>query len=199
MDIQIVAQFESRTYAIGWIGLQPDKSISVGLNDRAFMSPRFHSRIDLWNADNRVTVEYLVPDSLAQLSEVLNPHLTYHPPITFHLRETNGEMLFEAIADVGVILEEDQQMPWIRFVSRPVADMRETAGPRKSGNKRIITIHLSSREGSVGLSVDFVKPGTAITAGHLVDYRADWGAVGLNIYAQLLPAQRATLAWYHQF
>lgn len=61
-------------HTIGWVSLQTDGAISVGLADRAFISPRFHARQFLWNAYNRVTVQYLVPHSPEGLRPVTNPH-----------------------------------------------------------------------------------------------------------------------------
>jgi hypothetical protein len=51
-----------------------DGSISVGVADRAFISPQFHARQFLWKIYNRVTVQFLVPDSQERLRPVTNPH-----------------------------------------------------------------------------------------------------------------------------
>lgn len=74
MLVMVNAVSAGSEHRIGWESLQPDGSISVGLADRAFMSPRFHARQFLWNAYNRVTIQYLVPHSLERLRSVTNPH-----------------------------------------------------------------------------------------------------------------------------
>jgi hypothetical protein len=58
----------------GWVTVQPDGSISVGLADRASMSPRFRARQFLWNACKRVTVQYRVPHGPEVIRPVTNPH-----------------------------------------------------------------------------------------------------------------------------
>ena len=70
-------------HTIGWISLQPDGSVSVGLADQAFISPRFRARQFVWNAYNRVAVQYLVPHSPQELRAVTNPHLTFPPSHLF--------------------------------------------------------------------------------------------------------------------
>lgn len=198
MDLRVIAQHGQRSYPIAWIGLQPDHSVSVGLSDRAFVSPHFQTRMDLFNIDNRVTVKYLVPQSTAALRSVQNPHLTFHPPITFHLRENRRVRVFEGIADVDMILEADGQMPWVRFVSRPIQQMPESGPSRPNSNIQVIAIPVSTADSSVGLSIDFVRLGTINAERGLVDHFEDWGNIRLHIFCEELAGQAPTLSWYHQ-
>jgi hypothetical protein len=79
MNLIVNARTPESEHTIAWLSVQPDNSVSVGLSDRTFISPRFHARQFLWNVDNRVTVEYLVPHDPDELRPVINPHLTFHP------------------------------------------------------------------------------------------------------------------------
>jgi hypothetical protein len=122
--LAIVAATNEAEFRIAWINESANNSLSVGLADRAPVSPRFHARQFLWNAYNRVTLQYLVPGNTDDLLPVRNPHLTFHPPVYFHLRANDDEELFAGIADVRIMLEQDSVVPWIRFVARPVREMR---------------------------------------------------------------------------
>jgi hypothetical protein len=198
MDLNVNAVSGGREHPIAWIGLQPDGSISVGLRDRAFASPELRAHLDLWNIDNRVSLQYLVPDSPEKLRTVTNPHVTFHPPITFHLKANEGEELFYAFADVGMMLEEDPEVPWVRFASRPVGLIEESKGPRKPSRTTEIRIPLDSSELSVGLAVDFVRPGSNDPSGRLIDHFEDCAQTRIRVSCEVLPSQRATLAWHHQ-
>jgi hypothetical protein len=90
----------TQSRAICWISLQQKGSISVGLNDRAFISPSFRNRKFLWNLYNRVTLKYMVPHTPDALEPVPNPHLTFHPPMYFHLLSNGKEELFAGIAEL---------------------------------------------------------------------------------------------------
>jgi hypothetical protein len=102
MDITVLAQCDQRLYPIAWIGFQPDDSVSVGLRDRAFIAPDFQAQNDLFNIDNRTAVRYLMPQATDKLRSVENPHFTFHPPMTLHVRETNGPRIFDGFADVAI-------------------------------------------------------------------------------------------------
>src|SRR5690349_11976900 len=130
MIIRIDATEPTATRSIAWVSLQPDGSISVGLTDRTYVSPRFRARQFVWNAYNRVVAEYLIPHSSDELHVARNPHLTFHPPIYFHLRANGDEELFAGIADVGLMLTQVNRVPWIRFVSRPITEIAARGIPR---------------------------------------------------------------------
>jgi hypothetical protein len=184
---------------IAWVSLQGDGGISVGLSDRTFISPRFHARQFIWSLYNRVTVQYLVPQDRSGLVAVRNPHLTFHPPVYFHLRANNDEELFAGIADVGLMLDQDGRVPWIRFVSRPVRDMTSAAAPRDLSGSGILTVEPPSADCSIGLGVDFVRDGDSARHDRLLDHYADCAGRRIHIFCETLPGQRATLSWYHQY
>jgi hypothetical protein len=186
-------------HTIGWVSLQVDGSISVGLAYRAFISPRFHARQFLWNAYNRVTVQYLAPQGLEELRPVTNPHLTCHPPIYFHLRANNGQELFAGIGEVEIMLAQDARVPWVRFASRPVREMSPAGVSRDPNRTTVLRIPVESPAVSVGLAVDFVRPGSSDPSGGLMDHFVDCGQNRLHVFCEALAEQQPTLAWYHQY
>jgi hypothetical protein len=54
MRKQLCCDTPSRRIRVGWVSFQPDGSISFGLNDRAYISPKFKTQSMIWNAYNRV-------------------------------------------------------------------------------------------------------------------------------------------------
>lgn len=199
MVLIVQATHAQEERSISWISLQPDGAVSVGLVDRAFVSPRFHARQFVWNAYNRVAVQYLVPHSPNELRSVTNPHLTFHPPNYFHLKANEDAELFAGIADVEIMLDQDGQVPWLRFVSRPIAEVPVASTPRNAGRTSILTLPVSSPDVSVGLSVDFVRQGTQDSAGCTAVQFFAAGQFRLRVCCEALPPQEATLAWYHQY
>jgi hypothetical protein len=198
MQLALNAAAPDGLHGIGWINLRPDGSIAVGLRDRAFVSRRFHSNLDLFNADNRITLAYLVPDAPDALRAVANPHLTFHPPIYFHLRAPKDEMQFEGIAEIELMLADHDSVPWVRFVSRPVQDLPISGGSREPDDTEAVNVPVGSEPCSIGLAVDFVRRGSAEPSGRLLDRFADCSEVRIRVSCEVLPPQEATLAWIHQ-
>jgi hypothetical protein len=199
MVLMIQAVHNASAHTIGWISLQPDGAVSVGLADRTFITPRFHARQFVWNAYNRVSLQYLVPHSPEELRAVVNPHLTFHPPIYFHLRANGDEELFAGIAEVEIILAQDGFVPWVRFTSRLVAEIPVTAPPRDPARTTMLSVPVQSADVSVGLAVDFVRPGVDESGGAAVEQYIDCGQNRLHVRCDILAAQAPTLAWYHQY
>jgi hypothetical protein len=199
MVVTISAVTAESEHTVGWLSLQPSGAVSVGLADRTFISPRFHARQFVWNAYNRVTVQYLIPHSPDELRPVENPHLTFHPPIYFHLRANNDEELFAGIAEVEIMLAQDTRVPWVRFVSRPARDMAVAGTPRDPKSTTVIKVPVESSALSLGLAVDFARPGTQIPSGGLMDHFVDCGENRLHVFCEALEEQQPTLAWYHQY
>jgi len=199
MVLIVQAVQNTSQHMIGWISLQPNGSVSVGLADRTFISPRFHARQLLWNAYNRVSLRYLVPHSPEELRSVVNPHLTFHPPIYFHLRANGDEELFAGIADVEIMLAQDGHVPWVRFASRPVSELAIAVPPRDPNRTSILRVPVRSSDVSIGLAIDFVRPGVNDPAGSVAERFVDCGENRLHVRCDLLAAQAPTLAWYHQY
>ena len=77
----ITFNFAGQPKGIAWLSFQPKGSISCGLRDRTYISPRFRDRIGLWNAYNRVEIEYRVPSNPNTL-EACRWCSHYLPPAT---------------------------------------------------------------------------------------------------------------------
>jgi hypothetical protein len=199
MVLIVQAVHDTSAHTIGWLSLQPDGAVSVGLADRTFISPRFHARQFVWNAYNRVSLQYLVPHKPGELRAVVNPHLTFHPPIYFHLRANDDEELFAGIAEVEIMLAQDGHVPWVRFTSRPVSEIAVAAQPRNPGRTNVLSVPVQSKDVSVGLAIDFVRPGVDDPACSVAEQFIDCGQNRLHVRCDLLAAQPPTLAWYHQY
>ena len=87
MHKQLQANHAGRLVNVGYVSFQEDTSISFGLTDRTFIAPRHRERRRfVWNAYNRITVQYVIPNDPGALLPVQNPHFTYHPSSMFHLK-----------------------------------------------------------------------------------------------------------------
>lgn len=184
--------------SVGWISLQPDGSISVGLRDRAFVSPTFRARNFVWNPYNRVTLEYMVAHTPDALRPVPNPHLTFHPPIYFHLRANDQEELFAGIAEPRLMLHDVETVPWLRFVSRPVYDLGAATAPRDPDQTSIENVRVASADRSIGLGIDFVRATQNQIPDVLLSRCFDCGEHRIHVFLESLPPQLPTLVWYHQ-
>ncbi len=196
INLNVIADDTERS--IGWISFQPDGAISVGLTDRTFISPKFRARNFLWNYYNRITLEYLVADSPEALEPINNPHLTFHPPIYFHLRANGQEELFAGIAEPRLMLGQDERVPWIRFVSRPLREIGIAKQPRDTEKTFVEKFLASTLDCSIGLGVDFIRPTQTESSELLFSRCIDWKEHRVHVFCEILPAQISTLSWYHQ-
>jgi hypothetical protein len=191
----------TRRARIAWVSFMPGGHISVGLNDKTYVAPRFKGQIFLWNAYNRVRTSYEVPSDPTGCDHVKNPHFTYHPDVWFHLkpsRKKHGGTLFEAIADVPIMLHQDSWVPWILAVSSPIQKL--PSGGKRPG--RIVTdelvIQSSTENVSIRIEVDFVKPEHCdVREARGWEWAYAWGKVGLRVRMFLTNPQIATLGWVH--
>src|SRR5450759_3219752 len=196
INLNVIDDDDERS--IGWISFQPDGAISVGLTDRTFISPKFRARNFLWNYYNRITLEYLVADSPTALEPVNNPHLTFHPPIYFHLRANGREELFAGIAEPRLMLGQDKCVPWIRFVSRPLREIGIAKQSRDTGNTFVEKFLVPTLNCSIGLGVDFIRPTQTESLELLFSRCIDWKEHRVHVFCEMLPAQISTLSWHHQ-
>jgi hypothetical protein len=192
----------SRRIHIGWISLQPDGTISFGLSDPSYISPKFKGEFMLWNAHNRVGIEYIVASDPSALEQVRNPHFTYHPAtIMFHLKD-NGPVkkaLFRGIADVNITLEQQQTMPWIRAISAPLSELQ--SGGRRQNNipTEELTIKAPSESVSAWVALDFIKKEDAKEHPDGSQWDISWHNTTIWVCLSTCPAQIATLSWFHSF
>ena len=141
MRKHIACEVNARLVNVAWLSFQPDGSISFGLQDRTYISPKFKAQHFVWSAYNRAKLEYFVPSSPEELEQVTNPHFTFHPPHWFRLRANKEEALFEAIADLDLTLRQDHAMPWIRAFSGPLNSLK-SGGTRQD---RVVADSLTIR------------------------------------------------------
>lgn len=193
------------------MSLQPDGSVSVGLADKAFVSPDFNAQNFVWSAFNRLPLKYNVQSDAATLKPIRNPHLTFHPPNWFHLKGLKGlrgseeKRLWEGIGDLEIMLRQDGQVPWVRFVSKRVSDLPSAGLPERPDRAKpyeikSLEIKPQSDQSSIGLALDFVSSGTVLDEHEfLASAIIPWQGYSLHIHATELPAQVATLAWLHQY
>lgn len=199
MELLLTAIALGKPRRVGWISLQPNGSVSVGLSDKTFVSPDFKARNFLWNTYNRETLQYLVTSSPSTLTPVRNPHLSYHPPNWFHLKASGGKTLFEGIADLPIMLEQGGVVPWVRFISRPVSELTGAGLPRHPGRAKLLQVTAPPNECSIGLAIDFRSASSpAPAASYLLSESVNWNGYVLHVSAEALPPQIATLSWFHQ-
>ena len=196
----ICCSTSTRIVKVGWLSLQADHSISFGLSDKTFISPKFKFVSQIWNAYNRIGIEFLIASSASGLERVANPHFTYHPALQFHLKDKSAEStLFKGIADVGIVLEQEGVMPWIRAVSAPIGKLKN--GSARSGSKDVEewVTPATSEEHSVQISLDFVKPQDALEHQNVGVWFIKWGAVAVRCKVSFCQPQIPTLSWFYSY
>jgi hypothetical protein len=193
----IVAQVGSSRYRIAWLSLQPDGSISVGLHDRTYISPRLREQISLWNAYNRVRIDYFLPSDPSALEPVINPHFTFHPPVSFHLKANGDEAIFEGIADVRITLEQESRMPWLRATSRPLHEFRSSNIRPDNIETEDLVVQAPTANASIRVEVDFLRPGAFPEAADSSRWVILTGGVALQVAVYFTHPRIATLWWFH--
>src|SRR5436190_14198490 len=179
-----------------WISLQPDDAISVGLVDRVFVAPE---RLNDQHVD-RGKLEYLVPDSPAALHQIKNLHLTFHPPIYFHVRAPHTAEIFAGLAEIRLMIPQEPVIGWLKMVSRRFSDLSPARGHRRKTTTEICPVPISTPNCSIGLGVDFVAPHVMIDGTPPPFSRfIEWGDVRIHAYCQQLNAQIPTLSWVHSY
>ena len=200
----INVSYGGRIVAVAWISFQPDGSISFGLRDRTFVLAGARIRNNLWNAYNRVTIEYVAPKTNEPLLPVENPHFTFHPPVLFHLRSntqrvSQDEEIFSGIADVGITLQQQQEMPWIRATSSQLLELRPSSARLDGIDTQELTVPFPAifLPPSAAVEIDFIRAVDVRSglAGPVWEFR--WHDVGARIFVKGVPAQIATLSWFH--
>jgi hypothetical protein len=199
MRKQLCCETPSRIINLGWLSLQPDNSISFGLNDRTFIASKFKERRFVWNAYNRQRYRYQVVTSNDAVEPVRNPHFTYHPDAWFHLKENIPDAdgaVFEAIADLPIVLQQDAEMPWIRAYSGNIAAL-SNAGRRSNEQIDLLKLSIPSETASVCMQIDFVRPDAGFDLEHNSRWFFSWGKVGLRVSMSFTAPRLATLTWFH--
>lgn len=205
MRKQITFTHAGHRKGVAWVSFQPDGSISCGLRDRTYISPRMRARIGISSLYNRVGIEYVVPTDPAALEPVLNPHFTFHPALKFHLksdkdRASKDEAIFEGIAEVRMVLTQQEEMPWIRATSRPLFELPEAGVPRGDGianDDLVYSVPVIVVAASARVELDFIRPTAVRENREHSPWEFIWGEVGLRIKAAWIAPQISTLSWFH--
>ena len=199
MRKHLICSFPGGIASLAWLSFQPDGAVSFGLHDRTFRSPRVRVRIPIFNADNRVTANYIIQSEPKALEPVTNPHFTYHPIAMFHLRANGDEVIFEGLADTTVVLLQQPEMPWIRAITAGLSTLRPS-GARPDGiASETWTMHSSNSEASVAISVDLLNPPPPQDhdIADCFTRHIEWHGIVVRVKAATRPEQIATLAWFH--
>lgn len=199
----ICAQSDEQLIRIGWLSLQPDaaRSISFGLNDRAYIAPKLQSRHNSPHA--RYRFQYAVSSEPEALESVRNPHLTYHPPMFFHFksnsdRSSKDEDLFQGIARIPIVLDRDVEMPWIRATSARLSTLRPALQRNDSVPSENLILRVPSKDLSVRISVDFIRPAAvAAVRENPSTWAYEWGEVALRVSASFTYPSVPTFSWVH--
>lgn len=182
------------------MSLQPDGSVSIGLSDRAYVSPKFRAQHFVWSMFNRAKIEYVVESDPTALEQIRNPHFTFHPDSHIHLT-ANGpgktHKLFEAIAPVALMLEDQERVPWIRATSGPLSQLRESRPRPGNVPSEELTLRVADETLSVAINVDFVKPRAAQEQDDASTWHIPWHSIGLSIGLAVTYPKIPTLAWFH--
>jgi hypothetical protein len=198
----ITAQAGAISRRVAWLSFQPDGSISFGLNDRAFVPRRLRIVQGIWNAYNRRRARFELGMDQAALETVQNPHFTFHPPGLFHLKANEDRVqdeqeVFRGVARVGVAVDQDGEMPWIRAISAPLHRLPE-GGVRNDGIVEDEWLfRTTSERNSVSIAVDFIRPEAV---GHMDNdscWSVAWGAVAIRVKAAFTFPRDATLSWMY--
>jgi len=206
--LTICAEHAGKQLGVAWLSLQPEGSVSVGLNDRALVVRDFQHQSFVWSAFNRETLAFVVPDNPQAMQPIAQPHISFHPAAVirgvehgewFHVTAKGGKRLFEAIAPMELAVDQQGEVPWVRFVSKPVSGLAEAKGLRAEGLNRVLAVPVENSDRSVALSVDFIAKGSVspFDGAELTEF-IDHGQYRLRLAISLIPGQKATLGWIHQ-
>jgi hypothetical protein len=198
--------YGDRVVSVGWVSFQPDGSISFGLRDRTFVLESSRTRIDIWNAYNRVQIQYIAPKVAEPLLPVENPHFTFHPPIQFQLKSntqkiSKDEQIFSGIADVQFALTQQREMPWIRATSAPLSELKRTAtrsdGTRTEEYSTAVPVIFSAASGAI--EIDFIRLEDVRPELSGPTWEIAWINYAIRISLKSVGPQIATLSWFHAF
>lgn len=158
----------------------------------------------IWNVYNRIEIKYEVESDPQALEPVRNPHFTYHPRLLFHLksntdRSGRDEDLFQGIADVPIVLEQDHRMPWIRAISAPISQLGESGSRNDGVPTEDLILQLPSKDLSVQIALDFIRANTVAAANSISTWAYAWGDVGVEVSASFTYPHIPTLSWFHSY
>ena len=124
--------------------------------------------------------------------------------LKFHLKDQYGEKgpattIFSGIADVGIIIEQQSQLPWIRAISSPISEAREHK--LRSGNSEVEVFKIDSisESTSVRIEIDILGGDAKQEDGERGYWLVKWGQFSYRCKMSLCLPQISTLSWYYQY
>ena len=197
-------EYGGRVVSVAWVSFQPDGSISFGLRDRTFVLESARVRSNLWNAYNRIQIQYVAPNVTEPLLPVENPHFTFHPSAYFQLksnsqRTSEDEQIFSGIADVQITLTQQREMPWIRATSASLADLKQSSARADSIPTKNLTIAVPAifAAASAAIEVDFIRLEDVRPSLNGPTWEIAWHNFAIRISLKSIAPQKATLSWFH--
>lgn len=192
-EFRIVTLHAGTSRALAWVSLVDDGAISVGLSDSTFAAPALASDIELNGVVHRQAVDLAVKH---RAKAIRNPHFTFHPSARYHLHANGEDTLFCGLLMVDLVVQAEGRLPWIRVVSKVVADLKPFKGGRPGQKVEIVQLPLPSEACSVQLAVDFIRQ--IPDGGSPSAFHVEWGGRVVELTATHVEPQSATLWWNHE-
>jgi hypothetical protein len=113
---------------------------------------------------------------------------------------SKDEAIFEGIAEVRMVLAQQEEMPWVRATSRPLSELPEAGAARNDGiasDDLVYDMPVVIAAASACVEIDFIRPANVREDREHSPWEFAWGEVGLRIKASYVEPQIATLSWFH--
>lgn len=112
-----------------------------------------------------VGIEYLVASNPHGLEPVHGAHFTFHPPLDFHFkgqrdRSKHDEDIFKGIAEVRIMLNQQEEVPWLRVTSKDLAQLPQAGASRADqidSEELIYTVPAPMIAASALVEIDFIR------------------------------------------
>lgn len=180
-----------------WLSVQKDNSISVGMTDKTFIVPSITVSTEI---DKKVSISSIDYKKIYPYKAIQNPHFTFHPGCWYHLRANKQKPLFQGLLMVDMVVNDCGYLPWIRYISNPVKNLKSFQNQSHSKEVNVIKIIVPDDEVSIQIGFDFIKDiknQSPNSSGFFDDF-VKWGNRIIHIFAEILPGQKATLWWNHE-
>jgi len=194
-EYRFLTETNGKLRSLCWLSLLDDESISVGLSDRTFVARGLRSEAPL---DGVIHANFIDLQSKMKPRALVNPHLTFHPPLKFHVHSNGEEEIFVGIMDVDLVVQAEGKLAWIRFVSDPLRNLKPFQ--RRSGQQvEVIRFLAPNDDVSMRICVDFVTPNNLpIATTPQSSLLFSNGARTIEILAKAVAPQKSSLDWYHE-
>ena len=171
--VSLVATARDDRKSVGWISVADTGDVSAGLSDRAIV----------------------VAHPGGEKDGSRNPHFTFHPPIYHHLRTDGEPEILAALMEVGLMLQQDSKVPWIRLISRPYRELKTFNGARKGVG--VLDFEITNPDLSAQVELDFIRSSDVRVEDHQFKFARVNPDIALRLGIQSVPPTRPslTLLW----